>query len=123
MGRSYSHVINVIIVFSIQDSLIRKRIHTGEKPFPCEQCGEIYSERATLINHQRVHTALGRSHSHVSNVIKSFSIQNSLIRHQRVHSGEKPYSCRSCEKTFTKAGSLKKHERIHGGEKPYSCSS
>ena len=46
-------MINVIRVFSIRDSLIRQqRVHTGEKPFPCEQCGEIYSERPNLIKDQ-----------------------------------------------------------------------
>ena len=64
-------MINVIRVFSIRDSLIRQqRVHTGEKPFPCEQCEEIYSERATLINYQRVHT------------------------------GKNPFTCNQCDKEF-----------------------
>ena len=64
-------MINVIRVISIRNNLIRQqRVHTGEKPFPYEQCGEIYSERATLINYQRVHT------------------------------GENPFTCNQCDKEF-----------------------
>ena len=61
----------MIRVLSIRDSLIgQQRVYTGETPFPCEKCGEIYSEIATLINYQWVHT------------------------------GEKPFTCDQCDKSF-----------------------
>ena len=39
----------------------------------------------------------------------------------RINSGEKPYSCKECNKSFTLSGNLKRHMMIHSGEKPYHC--
>jgi hypothetical protein len=87
------------------------RVHTGERPYQCDQCDSSFAESGTLVQHMRVHT--GERPFPCDRCDRSFTTSSTLVKHMRVHTGERPYPCDYCDRSFTQLGSLVSHTRTH----------
>uniref|UniRef100_A0A8C3FNJ1 C2H2-type domain-containing protein n=1 Tax=Chrysemys picta bellii TaxID=8478 RepID=A0A8C3FNJ1_CHRPI len=96
------------------------RIHTGNRPYKCSECGKSFNQRSNLIKHWRIHT--GNRPFKCHDCGKSFTDSSNLTQHQRTHVGERPYRCSECGKSFTRSSDLIRHETIHTGDRPFKCS-
>ncbi|XP_062856085.1 hypermethylated in cancer 1 like [Trichomycterus rosablanca] len=81
------------------------------RPFPCNICGKVFTQRGTMTRHMRSH--LGLKPFACDECGMRFTRQYRLTEHMRVHSGEKPYECQVCGGKFTQQRNLISHMRMH----------
>ena len=87
----------------------------SRKPYKCNYCDKVFSEKNYLINHLRTHTGEKPYACGVCDI--AFSQKGDLIKHERTHTGEKPYHCSLCDKSFSNnRGLIKTYENAHWGE-------
>ena len=86
-----------------------KRAKTSEKESVCPVCSKVFTRRAALTVHARLHTGV-RPYS-CTDCSRSFADYSVYVRHRRTHTHERPYACPECGDRFTQSGNLLRHRR------------
>ena len=72
---------------------------SSKKSYPCKICGKL-SKMCSIEKHGKIMKSCK---------ICGKKISGHLKRHEMLHTGEKPHSCRNCERKFCDLSNLKRH--------------
>ena len=106
----------------VKDLKRHMNVHSKERPFKCEDCGEGFTRKPTLTRHLQTHTNERPSKCEQCDYVTTFS--HNLKRHIKTkHSDKLRWICglSYCGREFNTMQGLEAHTKVHTGEKPFKC--
>ncbi|XP_047485365.1 zinc finger protein 845-like isoform X1 [Penaeus chinensis] len=101
---------------------VHMNLHTRAIQFPCEDCGEVFFQRSSLLAHHKLrHDPSARAHA--CKVCGKSFISSALLRthDEQVHLHKRQFFCEICGKRYKNKSALTYHLKVHRGERPYKC--
>lgn len=96
-----------------------QRRHTGEKPYQCDFCLELFTLKHSLDRHS-INQHSDQFPSHCNQCGRGF-LSDELATAHEINCKCTKYECGVCEFTTRDRTKLTNHQRKHTGEKPYQC--
>ncbi|XP_020281733.1 zinc finger protein 660-like [Pseudomyrmex gracilis] len=90
-----------------------EKVHNQPPKYMCVQCSKVYDKYQGFVTHVKRHGKQDKEKYSCDECGKTYTQQKNLVDHMWIHTGERPYKCKSCDKSFKNSSSLFIHKRCH----------